>query len=119
MSQFANSSTTTSDEDVKPLAPLQYDIPERGDIVRLTCEPVANLTDPKKHARSLEVIRARVALCDRQESRHRGRPRLAHQSPESMIAPKRFLEDSEENKKDRFPLVCRPMTVATRVDRSL
>lgn len=106
--QFANSSTTTSDEDVKPPVPLQYDISERDHIVRLTCKPVTNLTDHEKHTWRLEVIRARVALCDRQESRHRGRPPSTYQLMESITAPIVFLEDSEEDKKDRFPLVCKP-----------
>lgn len=39
-----------SEEDVKPPAPRQYDITERGDIVRLTCETLSNSTNTVKHA---------------------------------------------------------------------
>lgn len=77
-------------------------------MVRLTCEPIADLTDHEKHARRIEAAQARVALCGRQESRHHGRPRSTHQPRESIIAPKEFLKVSEDDKKDRFPLVCKP-----------
>lgn len=106
--QFAGSCNTVSEEDVKPPAPLQYDIPERGDIVRLTCEPIANLTDHEKHTQRLETLQARITLCNRQESRHRGRPQETHQLTESMTAPKRFLKGFEEDKEDHFPMVCKP-----------
>jgi len=48
--QFGDSYATTSDEDVKPPAPRQYDVAERGEIVRLTCEPILNATGHGKHA---------------------------------------------------------------------
>ena len=54
--QFADSYATVSDEDVKPAAPRQYDIAGRCEIVRLTCEPVINLTDHKKHTQRLDTI---------------------------------------------------------------
>ncbi|MCJ1367094.1 hypothetical protein MMC16_006226 [Acarospora aff. strigata] len=73
--QFADPSIAASDKDVEPPAPLDYNIREQVDIVRLTCEPIANLTDHEKHARRIEAFRAWVALCGRQESRCRGRPR--------------------------------------------
>lgn len=100
--QFGDSYATTSDEDVKPPAPRQYDVAERGEIVRLTCEPILNATGHGKHAQRLETLRARIALCARQESRHRARPALAHRSMGSMTSP------SQEDIKDRFPLVCKP-----------
>lgn len=102
--QFADPSITASDEDIKPPAPRQYDIPERGEIVRLTCEPISDTTDLRKHAQRLKTIRARVALCGRQESRHRARPRLTRPSTESMTSP----GTSDEDIKDRFPVVCKP-----------
>ncbi len=105
--QFADSSLAASDEDVKPPAPLQYDITERGEIVRLTCEPIADLPDHEKHARRIEALRARVALCGRQESR-RSRPRSTQPSRKSMTAPEKSPENSEEDMKDHFPLVCKP-----------
>ncbi|KAK3170218.1 hypothetical protein OEA41_009604 [Lepraria neglecta] len=106
--QFAGSSFTAYEEDVKPPAPLQYDIPERGDIVRLSCEPIVNLTDHRKHAQRLDTLRARVKLCDRQESRHRARPPSTYLPMKSITAPKGSLEDSKEDQQDRFPLACKP-----------
>ncbi|KAL9131373.1 MAG: hypothetical protein Q9217_000700 [Psora testacea] len=44
--QFADSSLTASDKDVKPPAP----IPERSNIVRLTYKPIVNMTDHEKYA---------------------------------------------------------------------
>ena len=105
--QFANSSIATSDEDEKAPTPLQYDIPERGDIVRLTCEPIADLTDHEKHTRRIEALQARVALCGRLETRRRSQPRFIHQLSELMTPPKESLEGSKD-KKDHFPLVCKP-----------
>ncbi len=105
--QFADSSLAASDEDVKPPAPLQYDIPERGEIVQLTCEPIADLPDHEKHARRIKALRARVALCGRQESR-RSRPWSTQPPRKSMTAPKTYPENLEENMKDHYPLVCKP-----------
>lgn len=67
--QFTDASLAASDKEVKPPAPPQYDILERGKIVRLTCKLIADLTDHEKHARRVETLRARVALCARQKSR--------------------------------------------------
>ena len=102
--QFADSCMSASDEDIKPPTPRQYDIAKRGEIIRLTCEPILQATDHGKHAQRLETIRARVALCNRQESRHRARLALTYQSTGSMPSP----GDSEEDIKDRFPLICEP-----------
>ena len=102
--QFADSSMTTSDENVKPPAPLQYDIAERGDIVRLTCEPTTDLTDHGKHVRRLETLQARVALCHRQETRHRARLEVTDATAESMKSP----VELKENIQCGFPLICKP-----------
>lgn len=102
--QFAEPSITTSDEDIKPPAPRQYGISERGDIIRLTCEPIADSADHGTHAQRLETIRVRVALCGRQESRHRAQPGLPPTSTETTTS----LGNSEKDTKDRFPLVCKP-----------
>ena len=48
--QFSDSYIIGSDEDIKPPAPRQYDIAKRGEIVRLTCDPILNPTDHGKHA---------------------------------------------------------------------
>lgn len=58
--QFADASFAASDEDVKPPTPFQYDISECGDIVRLTCELIANLNNHEKHAQRIETLQARV-----------------------------------------------------------
>ena len=105
--QFANESFAAFDKNVKPSAPLSYDISERGEIVRLTCEPIADLTGHEKHARRVKTLRARVALCGRQESRRR-RPQSTQSLQEPMTPPKTSSEDSKEDKHDRFPLVCKP-----------
>lgn len=106
--QFVGSTIAASDEDAKPPVPLQYYIPERSNIVRLTCEPIADLTDHEKHIRRIEALRTRVALCGRQESRRRRRPRLAYQSSGLMTPPEGSPEVLEEDKTDKFPLVCKP-----------
>lgn len=106
--QFTDPSITASDKDIKTPAPLEYHISERDDIVRLTCQLIANMTNHGKHAQRLETLRARVALCDRQESRHHARPPSTHQSMGSITAPIGSLEAPEEDKKDHFALVCRP-----------
>ena len=41
------------------------------EIVRLMCESIADLPDHERHARRVKTLRARVALCARQESRRR------------------------------------------------
>lgn len=56
--QFADLSLAASDEDVKPPAPLQYNITEQGEIVRLTCEPITDLPNHKKHARRIKALQA-------------------------------------------------------------
>lgn len=105
--QFTDASLAASDKEIKPPAPPQYDIPERGEIVWLTCELIANLTNHEKHARRVETLQVWVALCARQESRRR-RPKSTQPSREPMIPPKTSPEDSEEDRHDRFPLVCKP-----------
>lgn len=47
--QFLDPFITTSDEDIKPPAPRQYDITKRGEIVRLIYEPILNPTELEKH----------------------------------------------------------------------
>ena len=61
--QFVGSTIVASDEDVKPPATLQYNIPEQSDIVRLTCEPITDLTDHEKYIQRIEALRAQVAIC--------------------------------------------------------
>lgn len=105
--QFTDASLAASDKEIKPPAPPQYDILERGEIVWLTCELIANLTNHEKHARRVETLQVWVALCARQESRRR-RPKSTQPSREPMIPPKTSPEDSEEDRHDRFSLVCKP-----------
>ncbi|KAL8997376.1 MAG: hypothetical protein Q9188_006340 [Gyalolechia gomerana] len=107
-SQFIGSTVAASGEEVKSAVPLQYDIPERSDVVRLTCEPMGDLTDHEKHIWRIEALRARIALCSRQESRGRRRPRFAYQSSGLMTPPEGSPEVLKEDATDRFPLVCKP-----------
>jgi len=102
--QFADASISAPNEDVKPVRPLKYNFPERALVVRLTCEPVADLTDHEKHIRRIEAVRARAALCIRQESQRRGKPRLILKEEEPEIAP----EECNEDKRDLFPTICKP-----------
>ncbi len=63
--QFTDTAISASANDVELLKPLNYNISERDVVIRLTCEPVINLTDREKHVRRIEAIKARAALCRR------------------------------------------------------
>lgn len=104
--QFINASFAAFDKDVKPLSSLQYDISERGEIVRLTCEPIADLIDHERYIRRIKTFRARVALCAWQKNRRR-RPQSTQSSWKSMFFLKTSPEKSEENKQNRFSLECK------------
>lgn len=106
--QFADTAISASAKDAELTRPLKYNIPERDVVIRLTCEPVTDLTDREKHVRSIEAIKARAALCRRQESQRRGRPRSTFKPKELMNPPEGLAEDSEEDTTDYFPLICRP-----------
>jgi len=106
--QFADTAISASAKDAELTRPLKYNIPERDVVIRLTCEPVTDLTDREKHVRSIEAIKARAALCRRQESQRRGRPRSTFKPKELMNSSEGLAKDSEEDTTDYFPLICRP-----------
>ena len=96
----AQFSGTTADHtvafDTAPAQPIEYNIPERAEVVRLTCRPGDGLSDAKKLRRRIQAIESRAALCDRRETKRRARPNSVKQ------------KESEEDTKDDFPTVCRP-----------
>ena len=81
------------------LKPTAYELKERGLVVRLTCDE-SDLIGQEKIDQRIKAVAARAALCDRQESQRRGRPRF-RPSPEK-------IEDVPEAKQDIFPMVCQP-----------
>jgi len=90
--------------DSQPAKPIEYNIPERAEVVRLTCSPGDGLSARDKLRRRLQAIEARAALCDRRETQRRGRPKSTVQQEESEGA----VNESEEDAKYDFPVVCRP-----------
>ncbi len=75
----AQFSATTADHtvatDTPPAKPIEYNIPERAEVVRLTCRPSDGLSDGKKLQRRIQAIEARAALCERRETQRRARPK--------------------------------------------
>ena len=84
--------------------PIEYNIPERAEVVRLACNPGDGLSDREKFRRKIQVIEARAALCHRRETQRRGQPKSTAKQEESEGA----VKESEEDAKDEFPMVCRP-----------
>ncbi|KAL9121382.1 MAG: hypothetical protein Q9187_002066 [Circinaria calcarea] len=104
--QFADDSITAPEEDIAPAEPLQYNIPERGFVVQMTCESPAAMTNHEKHVRRLEAIKARAMLCGRQESRRRGRPK--HVFPKEADDLEVVSDMCDEDREDLFPIICKP-----------
>ena len=105
-SQFsATGAARASSRDAPRVKPIEYDLPERAAVVRLTCTPTDSLTEQGKLTRRIKAIEARAALCHRQESRRRRRRPRYHIKQEE---PDASSGDSTEERKDRFPLVCKP-----------
>jgi len=105
--QFADIAISASVKDVELTRSLKYNISKRDVVIRLICESVIDLTDRKKHVRSIEVIKVRAALCRRQESQRRGRSRSTFKSKKLMNSSEGLAANSEENTTDYFPLICR------------
>jgi hypothetical protein len=103
-SQFSNASTESFSDNLQPTKPIEYNIPERAEIVELVCKQAANLTDQEMFDRRIRAIEARAALCNRQEIQRRGRPKFSFKQEEPRATP----EDSKEDIQDIFPLVCKP-----------
>ena len=76
-------------------------------MIRLICESVINLTDHKKHVRSIKIIKVRAALCRQQESQRQDRLRSTFKSKKLMNSSEDLAENSEENTTDYFLLICR------------
>ena len=70
----AAGATQTSSRDAPRAKPIEYHLPERAAVVRLTCTPADGLTEQGKLSRRIKAIEARAALYHRQESRRRRRP---------------------------------------------
>lgn len=95
---------STAIDDVKsPLSP-QYDVHKRAEVVRLTCESSEGSTDTDMHRRRVQAIEARIALCTRQESRHR------NQRPSKVepARPETNLEATKARDHASYPLICKP-----------
>ena len=90
--------------DTHPAKPIEYNIPERAEVVRLICSPGDGLIDREKLRRRIQAIEARAALCDRRETQRRRRPKSTVKQEESEGA----VNETEEDAHDDFPMVCRP-----------
>lgn len=89
--------------DIQPAKPIEYNIPERAEVIRLTCSPSDGLSDREKLRRRIQAIEARAALCDRRETQRRGRRKSTVKQEESEDATNK----SEEDANDDFPMICR------------
>ena len=104
-SQFqATAAAQTSSRETQRVQPIEYRLPERAAVARFTCKPADGLTEQGKLTRRIRAIEARAALCHRQETRRRRRPESQIKQEGSDALP----GDSEEDTKDRFPIVCKP-----------
>ena len=92
-------------------APLVFNVPERAELVRLTCTPVGDLSDEEKLARRIRVVELRAALCRRQEGR-RGMPKakLIKEEPQTQAESSCGNADGQEPdpESEHFPLECKP-----------
>jgi len=103
--QFSSTTAAhTVAQDTHHTQPIEYNIPERAEVVQLACSPGDGLNDREKLRRRIQAIEARAALCHRRETQRRGRPKSTANQEESEDA----LKESEEDAKDEFPMVCRP-----------
>jgi len=93
----------TSPQSTHHTQSIEYNIPERAEVVRLTCRHSDGLSDGKKLQQRIQAIEARAALCHRRETQRRGRPKSTIKQEESEGA----VNESEDTKDD-FPMVCRP-----------
>jgi len=103
-SQFSASlgqKLTVSDESA---ARRIYNIPERARVVRWICHPAAGLTDQEIFAQRIKGIEALAALCCRQETQRRGRPKWSVEKEE----PELSSDDLKEDIVDKFPMECKP-----------
>lgn len=71
-----SASVQKSLKDIKNAQSFEYNISQRGFVARLICELTADLTDEEKLIRKIAIIEARAALCSRQETQRRSRPKF-------------------------------------------
>jgi len=103
-SQFSASSDQKNPMTNEPTARRKYNIPERAGVVRWICQPAADLTDGEILTRRIRGIEALAALCRRQETQRRGRPKRSVKQEESETSS----DDTEEYIVDPFPMECKP-----------
>ncbi len=103
-SQFSASSAQKNPASDESAAPREYNIPERAEVVRWICQPAADLTDREIFTRRIRGIEALAALCRRQETQRRGRPKQSIKQEESEMSS----GDWEEDVVDPFPVECKP-----------
>jgi len=98
--QFADSSFREPSRSVTRPERKVYEVAERDLVIRLTCDPVAPMTGHEKLAWRIDAIKARAALCNRQESQRRGRRKSNLKQDE--------VEDTPKARTESFPEICEP-----------
>jgi len=84
----ATTAALTAVPDILPAKPIEYHIPERAKVVRFTCSPGDDLSDR-------EQLRWRIEAIDAKST-------IKQEESEGMV------NESGEDAKDYFPMVCRP-----------
>ena len=113
--QFSSAGQRDSKAAIEPLAsPRAFALPERAELVRLTCTQTEELSESDKLARRIQAIEVRAALCGRREARRR----KTHVSAFSNASPREAQKHEqstnpqdatcEEYGLERFPLKCEP-----------
>ncbi len=103
-SQFSASSGQKLSVSDEPAARRKYNIPERAGVVRWICQPAAGLTDQEIFAQRIRGIEALAALCRRQETQRRGRPKWSVEQEQSELSS----DDMDQDVVDKFPMECKP-----------
>ena len=110
-SQLSNHSAQKSPVGDKPMKPREYNTPERAEVVRWICQPVTYLTDGELLKRRIRGIEAMAAMCRRQETRRRRKPKsqVKQEEPDtpSEDSEDDMIDSSEDAVEDLFPLVCK------------
>lgn len=108
--QFSQGSNPVSD-DTLLARPTKYNIPERGRVVGLLCNEIANSTDQIRLARRISTITEMTTLCGRRETarRRRATPTPNCIGLSSLLdALPELPEQMQEECEQTFPLICRP-----------
>ena len=101
----------------QPGSPRAFALPERAELVRLTCTPTGEFSESDKLARRIQAIEVRAALCGRCEARRRKNYGSTYpnaslgeaQRSERSICPQD--PQGEGQGPERFPLECAPTNV--------